>query len=101
MEGESPALRNKFAMLIELIKSSVDVSMISGTKLYDSFPEGQFFIDGYQAPFRFDRNGNGGWMLLYVRENIPAKAIHCDFPAAKSFYVEINLHKKMAQKLLL
>ena len=64
------------------------------TKLYDSFPSGQLFIDGYQAPFRFDRNGNRGGMLLYVREDMRAKAIHCDFPPAESIYVENNLHKK-------
>ena len=42
----------------------VDVFMISETKLDDSFPEGQFFIDGYHTPFRYDRNGNGGGILL-------------------------------------
>ena len=40
-------------MLSELIKGFVDVFMISETKLDDSFPEGQFFIDGYHTPFKF------------------------------------------------
>ena len=39
------SLRNKFDMVSELIKGFVDVFMISETKLDDSFPEGQFFID--------------------------------------------------------
>ena len=81
-------------MLIQLIKGFVNVFMISETKLDDSFPEGQFFIDGYHTPFRYDRNGNGGGILLYVREDIPAKVIHCEFPHVKSFFVEINLHQK-------
>ena len=76
------------------MKGFVDVFMISETKLDDIFPEGQFFIDGYHTPFRYDRNGNGGGSLLYVREDIPAKVIHCDFPASESFFVEINLHRK-------
>ena len=67
-------------MLSEMIKGFVDVFMISETKLDDSFPGGQFFIEGYHTPFRFDRNGNAGGILIYVRENIPAKVIHCDFP---------------------
>ena len=46
------SLRNKFDMLSELIKGFVDVFMISETKLDDSFPESQFFIDGYHTPFR-------------------------------------------------
>ena len=87
-------LRNKFDMLSELIKGFVDVFMIFETKLDDSFPESQLFIDGYHTPFRCDRNGNGGGTLLFVREDIPAKVIHCDFPTSESFFVEINLHKK-------
>ena len=67
-------------MLSEMIKGFVDMFMISETKLDDSFPGGQFFIEGYHTPFRFDRNGNAGGILIYVREDIPAKVIHCDFP---------------------
>ena len=88
------SLRNKFDMLSELIKDFVNLFMISETKLDDSFPEGQFFIDGYHTPFRYDRNDNDGDILLYVCKDIPAKVIHCDFPASESFFVEINLHKK-------
>ena len=54
------SLRKKFDMVSELIKCFVDVFMISETKLEESFPEGQFFIDGYHTHFRYDRNGNGG-----------------------------------------
>ena len=88
------SLRNKFDMLSQLIKGFVDVFMLSETKLDDSFPEGQFFIDSFHAPFRYDRNGNGGGILLYVRKDIPAKVVHCDFPTSERFFIEINLHKK-------
>ena len=85
------SLRNKFDMVSELIKGFVDIFMISETKLDDSFPEGQFFLDGYHTPFRFDRNGNGGGILLYVREDIPGKVVHCDFPTTESFFVLLKL----------
>ena len=88
------SLRNKFDMLSELKKGFVDVFMLSEAKLDDSLPEGQFFIDGCHIPFRYDRNGNGGGIFLYVREDIPAKIIHCDFPTSESFFVEIDLYKK-------
>ena len=88
------SLRNKFDHLTEMDKCFVDIFLISESNLDDSFPEGQFTIDGYHAPFRFDRHGNGGGFLMYVRENIPAKVLHSDFPAAESFYAEIILHKK-------
>ena len=81
-------------MLSEIIKGFVDVFTISKTKLDDSFPGDQFFIEGYHTSFRFDRNGNGDGILFYVCEDIPAKVIHCDFPTFESFYVETNLHKK-------
>ena len=49
--------------------------MISETKLDESFPIGQFLIDGCSVPFRLDRNKNGGGILLYVREDIPSKLL--------------------------
>ena len=45
------SLRNKFDLLSEQIKGSIDKLTISETK-----PDGQFLIDGYHALFRFDRN---------------------------------------------
>ena len=81
-------------MLSELIKGFVDVFMISETKLDESFPEGQFFIDGYHTPFTCNRNGNGVCIFLYVCKDILEKVIHCDFPTSKSFFVKVNLHKK-------
>ena len=88
------SLRIKFDFLCEQIKRSIDVFMISESKLDGSFPDGQFLIDGFHRLFRFDRNKNGGGVLLYVREDIPAKTLRHDFPSAESFLVEIILHKK-------
>ena len=68
--------------------------MISESKLDESFPQGQFLIDGFHTPFRFDRNKNGGGILLFVGEDIPAKVLSHDFPSTESFFVEIILHKK-------
>ena len=65
------SLRNKFDLLCEQIKGSIDIFMISETKLDDSFPQGQFLIEGFHSPFRFDRNKIGGGILLYIREDIP------------------------------
>ena len=39
-------LRNKFDQLPEMVKGFVDIFFISESKLDDSFPEGQFTIDG-------------------------------------------------------
>ena len=61
------SLSTEFDFLCEQIKGSIDVFMISESKLDDSFPRGQFLIDGFHTSFRFDRNKNGRGMLLYVR----------------------------------
>ena len=57
------SLRTKFDFLCEKIKGSIDVFMIRELKLNDSFPHGQFLIDGFHTSFRFDRNKNGGGIL--------------------------------------
>ena len=35
----------------------------------------QFLIEGYSEPYRFDRNGNRGSVLIYVQEDIPSKPL--------------------------
>ena len=40
------SLRNKFDFLVTQVKGYVDILMISETKLDESFPTGQFLIDG-------------------------------------------------------
>ena len=67
--------------------------MISETKLDQSFPNGQFRIHGFSEPYRFDINGNGGGIFLYIREDIPSKLI-LNKMKTEGFFVEINLRKK-------
>ena len=53
-----------------MLSEVLDVLMITETKLDDSFPEQQFHIEGFNIPFRSDRDRHGGGLLLYVRNNI-------------------------------
>ena len=87
------SLPNKFDCLKEFVKHNIDILMISETKLDCTFPGGQFLIDGFNEPFRFDRNRQGGWIMLYVREDIPAKLlkVQLDNDDIESFFVELNL----------
>ena len=50
------SLRTKFDSLTLLVKNSLDVFMISETKLDETFPEGQFLMNGFAPPYRMDRN---------------------------------------------
>ena len=75
------------------VRGNIDILMISETKLDASFPISQFYINGYTSPYRLDRNGKGGGILVYVREDIPSKLIS-QFPNVEGFFLEINLRKK-------
>ena len=67
--------------------------MISETKLDERFPPSQFFLDGYSVPFRFDRNGNGGGILLYIRDDLPSKLLSMN-KNIEGFFVKINSRNK-------
>ena len=85
------SLRNKFDLLS---KGSIDILMITENELDDSFPDVQFLVEGYHALFRFDRSKYRGGIILYVREDIPAKVLYDDFPFSReSFYRNLS-HKR-------
>ena len=84
------SIRNKFDFLAQQVKGNIDILMISETKLDESFPVDQFLIDGYSVPFRFDRNGNYGGILLYIKEDISSKLLSI-YQDIEGFSVEINL----------
>ena len=68
--------------------------MISETKLDDSFPIGQFHIEGFSKPIMLDHNQNRGGIMLLSRKGIPVKLLSSEIVPIESFYVEINLRKK-------
>ena len=52
-------------------------TLISETKLDDTFPVDQFVLEGFSKPFKIDRNKNGDGILLFVCEHLkrhPLKA---------------------------
>ena len=69
------SLAPKFEELKAVIRTNLDILIIQETKLDDSFPPGQFLIDGYSQPYRLDRNKYGGGVMIYVREDIPSKLL--------------------------
>ena len=57
-----------------MIKSKLDISLVSETKIDHSFQNQQFLIDGYRTYHR-DRNNFGGDLLFYVNESIPCRKL--------------------------
>ena len=71
------------------VRGNIDILMISAIKLDASY----FLINGYTSPYRLDRNGKGGGILVFVRGDIPSNLVTASFPNAEGFFLEINLRK--------
>ena len=56
----------------------------------------QFSIEGFSAPFRLDRNHEGGGIIIYVREDIPCKELKKNHLPSdiEGIFIELNLHKE-------
>ena len=63
--------------------------------LDESFPDGQFYMEGYCAPFRFDRNKHGGGVLIYFRGDITCRELKSHSPLInfEGIFLELNLKK--------
>ena len=89
------SVRNKFEALTYIIDNNIDLLLISETKLNDSFPTTQFQMKGFSVPYRYDRNGKGGGLLLYIREDIQSKLLiskwKCDI---ETLSVAVNLRNR-------
>ena len=85
----------KFDHLKVLIVNNIDILVLTETKTDSSFPNSQFRIDRFSAPFRLDRNKFGGGVPIYVREHIPCKKLtkHILPDEIEGIFVEINLRK--------
>ena len=89
------SIRNNSELLFSLVSNNNDVLLISETKIDNAFPVSQFCVPGYSIPFRLDRTGNGGGIMLYVKEHIPCRMLS-KFTFEKeieAFPIEINLRK--------
>ena len=87
------SLRNELEFLVEFISDKVDILTISETKTDESFPLGQFKVNGFNVPFRLDCNNNGGG-IIFGREDIPGKLIASDTPPVEGLYMEVKLRKQ-------
>ena len=95
-------INNKFEQLKHITKNSVDVLVVTETKLDSSFPNGQFSIDGFARPFRRDRNKDGGGVMIFVRDGIPTKEIKIKFLPSdiECLFIELNIIKYKENQMI-
>ena len=89
-------IRNKLDLFVPAVVRSVNILLITETKMVTSFPEGHFEIDGFTAPCRVDEDWHGGSILLYVRQDIPPK-LFINLRISENLeeiVVELNIHSK-------
>ena len=88
------SLPNKFEKR-NIVMQHTDVLVLTETKLDDTFPTGQFLVNGFSEPYRLDRNRNGGGVMIYIREDIPSKRLDKHvFPYdMEGLFVELNFRK--------
>ena len=89
------SLSNKREHLKALIMGNIEILVFTESKLDQSFPSGQFSIDGYSPPFRYDRNSFEGGVIIFVREDIPCRELFAHMTPfnIEGIFLEINLRK--------
>ena len=80
--------------------NSVDVFLISETKIDPSFTTAQFYIQGYSIPCRLNRTFYGDGILFCIREDISSILMQRGIRAER-ILIELNLKGKMTFMLLL
>ena len=92
------SIQYKYADLLTVINSNIDVLSIAETKLDSSFPNAQFLVDEYKEPYRKDRNVHGEGLLVYIKQDIPSRELK-DHPLLPNSFdviiIELNFKKAM------
>ena len=90
------SIRNKIELLKPIILETVNMLVVAETKLENTFATNHFTINGFNPPFRYDRNVNGGGLIIYIREGVLSKQLK-DFTTPGDIecgIVEVHLHQK-------
>ena len=53
--------------------NNLDILLIGETKLDSSFPDVQFFIEGYNKPLRLDVPERSGRLLVFTKPHLPTR----------------------------
>ena len=89
------SVTNKFEAFTYIIDNNIDLLLIAETKPNHSFRTDQFQMKGLSDPYRYDRNGIGGGLLLYIREAAQSKLLisksKCN---VETLSVAVNLRKR-------
>ena len=84
-----------------IIGNNIDIFLISETKLNETFPEGQFLIDGFSPPYRKDLTDKGGGLYYSTAVIISLLNYWLLFCTSCPQKSKINTHMKILSISLL
>ena len=94
------SIRHKICLLQPMTEDNIDILVMSETKIDNSFPVNQFSIDGYNLPYRLDRNQDGGGLLVYFRSGIPSRKLITNLPEnVEGIFFDMNIRNKSVSLL--
>ena len=64
------SVRNKSKQLKETVLKYIEIYVATKTKLDETFLESLLLMDGFSKPYRFDRNKDGGRIMIFIRDTI-------------------------------
>ena len=87
--------RTKFDQLKDIVLKYIDILILTVTKLDETFLISEFLMDGFSNPYRFDRNKNGGEVMVYIRDTTPSKILekHICPNDIECIFIELNFRK--------
>ena len=69
------SIGHKFEDLKFFCMNNVKILLIGETKLHSSFPDAQFFIEGYNKPLQLDVSGRSEGNLVFTKTYLPTKKL--------------------------
>ena len=64
------SIRNKSEQLKGTMLKYKEIYVVTKTKLDETFLESLLLMDGFSKPYRFDRNKDGGRIMIFIRDTI-------------------------------
>ena len=89
------SISSKFEPLTSMIQENVDILLVTESRIDDTFPMGQFQVEGFSRPIRLDRNRDGGGIIIFVREDLTCNELkpRVLYPELECTFLEMRIRQ--------
>ena len=89
------SISSKFEPLFDIVQDNIDFLLVTESKIDDTFPHGQFQVEGFARPIRLDRTRNGGGLIIFIRDDLTCKELkpRTLFPELECTFLEIRIRQ--------